>query len=63
MRQLGFALALVAGIFVSQWPVAFSSANAVTGLPVSAAGGRRPHLGCRSCRSGFAFAGGMLSSC
>ena len=42
-RRLVVAFALV-GIFVSQWPVAFSVANAVPSLPVSAhaAGVRAP---------------------
>jgi hypothetical protein len=44
LRQLGFALVLVAGVFVSQWPVAFSAANAVPSVPISAhaAGVRAP---------------------
>jgi hypothetical protein len=36
LRQLGIALVLVGGIFVSQWPVAFSSANAVTSVVMNA---------------------------
>ena len=42
-RRLVVAFALM-GIFVSQWPVAFSAANAVPSLPVSAhaAGVRAP---------------------
>ena len=61
LRQLGFALTLVAGIFVSQWPVAFSSANAVPGLPVSAqeAGAR---IVAAVVPQRFDFAGGMQSS-
>ena len=61
MRQLGFALALVAGIFVSQWPVAFSAANAVPTLPISAqeAGAR---ISAAVMPDRFTFAGGMLSS-
>jgi hypothetical protein len=61
LRQLGFALTLVAGIFVSQWPVAFSSANAVPGLPVSAqeAGAR---IAAAVAPQRFDFASGMQSS-
>ena len=61
MRQLGFALALVAGIFVSQWPVAFSAANAVPTLPISAqeAGAR---ISAAVMPDRFTFAGGMLAS-
>ena len=61
MRQLGFALALVAGIFVSQWPVAFNAANAVPSLPVSAqeAGAR---ISAAVMPDRFTFAGGMLAS-
>jgi hypothetical protein len=36
IRQLGIVGALVAAMFVTQWPVAFSSANAVPSLPISA---------------------------
>ncbi len=36
LRQLTMVAALVIGMFVSQYPVAFSSANAVPSLPVSA---------------------------
>jgi len=36
LRQLALIAALVVGIFVSQWPTAYSSANAVPSLPVSA---------------------------
>lgn len=36
LRQLAIVVALVAGIFMSQWPVAFSSANAVPTPSVSA---------------------------
>lgn len=44
LRQLGVALTVLVGIFACQWPVAFSSANAVPSLPVSAhaAGARSP---------------------
>lgn len=52
---VGFALV---GILVSQWPVAFSAANAVPSLPVSAhaAGIRAPVI---ATRERFAFAVGM----
>lgn len=36
LRQIGMVAALVVGMFVSQWPVAFSAANAVPSLPISA---------------------------
>ncbi len=36
LRQLTLVAALVVGMFICQWPVAFSSANAVPSLPVSA---------------------------
>lgn len=36
LRQLSLVGALVIGLFVSQWPMNFSSANAVPTLPVSA---------------------------
>ena len=44
LRQLGLALTVLVGICACQWPVAFSSANAVPSLPVSAhaAGARIP---------------------
>ena len=44
LRQLGIALAVLVGFFACQWPVAFSSANAVPSLPISAhaAGARAP---------------------
>ena len=44
LRQLGLALTVLVGIFACQWPVAFSAANAVPSLPVSAhaAGARAP---------------------
>ena len=61
MRQLGFALALVAGIFASQWQVAFSAAKAVPTLPISAQeAGARISAAVMSER--FTFAGDMLSS-
>lgn len=46
LRQLGIIAALVVGMFVCQWPVAFSSANAVPSLPISAtaAGARGPAI-------------------
>ncbi len=37
LRQFGIVAVLVVGMFVFQWPVAFSSANAVPNLPISAA--------------------------
>jgi hypothetical protein len=56
-RRLVVAFALV-GIFVSQWPVAFSVANAVPSLPVSAhaAGVRAPVI---AAPERLAFAVGM----
>jgi hypothetical protein len=44
LRQLGVALTVLVGICACQWPVAFSTANAVPSLPVSAhaAGARIP---------------------
>jgi hypothetical protein len=36
LRQLGITLTVLFGICASQWPVAFSSANAVPSLRVSA---------------------------
>ncbi|MFA5898730.1 MAG: hypothetical protein WC829_06410 [Hyphomicrobium sp.] len=36
LRQFALVATLVAGMFVGQWPVAFSSANAVPGVPISA---------------------------
>lgn len=36
LRQISLVAALVVGMFVSQWPVAFNVANAVPSLPVSA---------------------------
>lgn len=44
LRQFGIVAVLVIGMFVFQWPVAFSSANAVPSLPISAAeaGARAP---------------------
>lgn len=56
-RRLVVALALI-GIFVSQWPVAFSAANAVPSLPVSAhaAGVRAPVI---AAPERLAFAAGM----
>ena len=61
LRQVGFALVLVAGVFVSQWPVAFSAANAVPSLPVSAhaAGVRAPVI---AAPERLAFAAGMQKS-
>ena len=43
LRQLSMVGALVLGLFISQWPMNLSSANAVPTLPVSAhAMGARP---------------------
>ena len=58
-RRLVVAFALL-GIFVSQWPVAFSPANAVPSLPVSAhaAGVRAPAM---ATPERLAFAIGMQS--
>lgn len=36
LRQLALVAVVVAGMFVSQWPMAFNSANAVPGVPISA---------------------------
>jgi hypothetical protein len=36
LRQVGMIATLVVGMFVSQWPVAFSTANAVPTVPISA---------------------------
>jgi hypothetical protein len=36
LRQLSLVAALVVGMFVGQWPAAFSAANAVPSLPISA---------------------------
>lgn len=36
LRQMGMVVALVVGMFVCQWPAAFSAANAVPSLPISA---------------------------
>ncbi len=56
-RRLVVALALI-GILVSQWPVAFSAANAVPSLPVSAhAAGARASVIAAPGR--LAFAAGM----
>ena len=59
-RRLGVAFAFM-GIFASQWPVAFSVANAVPSLPVSAhaAGVRAPLI---AAPERLAFAAGMQKS-
>jgi hypothetical protein len=36
LRQVAMVATLVVGMFICQWPVAFSAANAVPTLPVSA---------------------------
>ncbi len=58
-RQLGIVLALVLGIFISQWPVAFSSANAVTSSVISADAFGAPTV---VLTERLAFAGGLLGS-
>jgi hypothetical protein len=58
-RQLGVVLALVLGIFVSQWPVAFSSANAVTSSVIGADAFGAPTL---VLTERLAFAGGLQGS-
>jgi hypothetical protein len=58
-RQLGVVLALVLGIFVSQWPVAFSSANAVTSSVIGADAFGTPTL---VLTERLAFAGGLQGS-
>jgi hypothetical protein len=58
-RQLGIVLALVMGIFVSQWPVAFSSANAVTSSVIGADAFGAPTV---VLTERLAFAGGLLGS-
>ena len=58
-RQLGIVMALVLGIFVSQWPVAFSSANAVTSSVISADAFGAPTV---VLTERLAFAGGLLGS-
>lgn len=58
LRQLGIIASLVVGMFVCQWPVAFSSANAVPSLPISAeAAGARAPVAAAPHR--LAFAAGM----
>ena len=52
-------LALVLGIFISQWPVAFSSANAVTSSVISADAFGAPTV---VLTERLAFAGGLLGS-
>jgi hypothetical protein len=58
-RQLGIVMALVLGIFVSQWPVAFSSANAVTSSIIGADAFGAPTV---VLTERLAFAGGLLGS-
>jgi hypothetical protein len=58
LRQLGIALTVLVGFFACQWPVTFSSANAVPSLPISAhAAGARVPLTISPER--FAFATGL----
>ena len=52
-------MALVLGIFVSQWPVAFSSANAVTSSIIGADAFGAPTV---VLTERLAFAGGLLGS-
>ena len=61
LRQLGIFAALFLGMFVCQWPVASTSANAVPSLPVSAqAAGARVATAVAPMR--FAFAAGLKQS-
>ena len=61
LRQFGILVALFVGMFVCQWPVASSSANAVPSLPVSAqAAGARLTAAAPPAR--FAFAAGLKDS-
>lgn len=58
VRQLGIVLLLVGGLFVSQWPVAFSSANAVTSVIIDAEFVVN-HLPATISLERMAFAGGL----
>jgi hypothetical protein len=61
LRQFGILAALFVGMFVCQWPVASTSANAVPSLPVSAqAAGARVATVTATPR--FAFAAGLKQS-
>jgi hypothetical protein len=61
LRQFGILAALFVGMFVCQWPVASTSANAVPSLPVSAqAAGARVATATAPMR--FAFAAGLKQS-
>ena len=61
LRQFGIFAALFLGMFVFQWPVASTSANAVPSLPVSAqAAGAR--LATAAAPMRFAFAAGLKQS-
>jgi hypothetical protein len=61
LRQFGILVALFIGMFVCQWPVASTSANAVPSLPVSAeAAGARIMTATVPTR--FAFAAGLKES-
>lgn len=61
LRQFGIVAALFLGMFVCQWPVASTSANAVPSLPVSAqsAGAR---MAIQATPTRFAFAAGLKPS-
>jgi hypothetical protein len=61
LRQFGIFVALFVGMFVCQWPVASTSANAVPSLPISAqAAGARAPVAAVPAR--FAFAAGLQQS-
>ena len=61
LRQFGIFVALFVGMFVCQWPVASTSANAVPSLPISAqAAGARVATAAAPAR--FAFAAGLQQS-
>ena len=61
LRQFGIFAALFVGMFVCQWPVASTSANAVPSLPISAqAAGARAPVAAVPAR--FAFAAGLQQS-
>ena len=61
LRQFGILAALFVGMFVCQWPVVSTSANAVPSLPVSAqAAGARVATATAPMR--FAFAAGLKQS-
>jgi hypothetical protein len=60
LRQFGILVALFVGMFVCQWPVASTSANAVPSLPVSAQAAGARVTTADSPR--FAFAAGLKNS-